>query len=135
VEEPDGVLGRNLLEKLSRSSLGVAARSEACGQKQGTLGRKKPIFESLDSRIEKPGFLFPQQTPEAAVCFHQFSTSPSQDPSGIAPGAAFGAGEVPAVSSFTFSYSAAGTGRGEPQKGTAGLETHRSGPDKMKQGK
>lgn len=78
---------------------------------------------------------FPQWRPKVAVRFHQSSASPSQDPAGILPGAAFRAREVPAASDLTFSYSAAGTVGGEPQKGTAGFKTHRLDPDKMRQGK
>ena len=135
MEEPAKVFRRNLLEKLSRSRVGVAARPEVCGQKRGTSGRKNPIFERSGSHVEQPNFLFPQWRREVAVHFHQSSASRSQHPAGILLGTAFGAREVPSASDLTFSHSAAGTGRGEPQKGKAGFETHHLDPDKMKQGK
>lgn len=136
MEDLARVFRRNLLEKLSRSSLGVATCPEVHGQKWGLLGGKTLIFESLDSHVEQPDFsflFFPVETRSSRM----FSSvcKPIPDLSGILPDAAFRAREVPAASDLTFSYSAAGTSGGEPQKGTAGFKTHCLDPDKMRQGK
>lgn len=135
MEELAGLFRRNLLEKPTGPVLVWPHIQKRVDGNGGVWGGKKPIFESSDLHTEQLNFLFPQQRHKVAVHFHQSSASPSQDPAGIPLGTDFGAREVPAASDLTFSYSATGTGGGEPQKGKAGFETHHLDPDKMKRGK
>lgn len=60
MEEPAGFFRRNLLEKLSRSSLSVAARPEVHGQKWGTFRRKNPPFlKAQTCTLNNPISFFP----------------------------------------------------------------------------